>query len=378
MTVANLLDYLNWRGDLTLSQSPFNDVDSLVLSTLSYVFFDGILSENMAQAITIRELIEAYFSRPQAEWRMRIGEDEALLRAMQTSNRFSETRVCGYVNKLDAQTEKQFSAMTFLLEDDTVFAAFRGTDYSLVGWKENFNMCFMDDVPAQRDAAAYLSLVAATFPCLLRVGGHSKGGNLAVYGAAMCSQEVQERILCVYNHDGPGFRDAVLQREGYQRVLPKVRTFLPQSSVIGLLLEQQGENIVIQSNETGIMQHEPYSWEVLGPNFVQLDGLTEKSCFLDSTMTLWLEGISEDKREQFVEAVYKAMTIAQKDAAEDVLVSPKIVFGALQALKDEDEATKKMMGDSMKLLLQAAKQTAVEYAGLPGQGIWERRNENEK
>lgn len=133
--------------------------------------------------------------------------------------------------------EKQFSAITILLEDETAFLAFRGTDSSLVGWKEDFNMSFMDAVPAQREAEAYLGMIAVCFDRELRLGGHSKGGNLAVYAAAMCPYEVQSRILAVYNHDGPGFQANMLRREGYQRVLSRVHTFLPQSSVVGMLPE---------------------------------------------------------------------------------------------------------------------------------------------
>lgn len=377
--MTNVFDYLMWRGDLSLPASPFNDVDALILSALSYIRFDGIVEESMEKRISIGEMAERFLSRPQMEWKLRISEDEKLLRALQNSQRFQSMELCGYVDKRDLRTEKQFSAMTVLTEDGNVFAVFRGTDYSLVGWKENFNMCFMDDVPAQKDAAAYLAAVADAFPeRALRVGGHSKGGNLAVYGAAMCPEDVQERIGVVYNFDGPGFRQPVLERTGYLNILPRLRTFLPQFSVVGMLLEQKGENIVIHSNEHGIMQHELYSWEVLGADFVRLESLEEKSWFLDSTMTLWLEGVSEEQREFFVETVYKAISTAHKDGEEEILVSPRIVFNALQALIGEDEATKRKMGDSMKLLLQAAKQTAAEYASLPGMGIGERRNQNEK
>ena len=366
--MTNLFDYLTWRGDLPLTASPFCDVDAFILATLSYVFFDGMVAEGMEETISIGEMTEKFFARPRTEWKLRIPEDEKLLQALQESERFRTMELCGYVNKLDIQTEKQFAALTVLPGDGTIFSVFRGTDYSLIGWKENFNMCFMDDVPAQQDAAAYLTSVAQAFPAgMLRVGGHSKGGNLAVYGAAMCPKEVQARIGVVYNFDGPGFRQTILEREGYQNILTRLRNFLPQFSVVGMLLEQMGENIIIRSSENGILQHEPYSWEVLGADFVRLEGLEEKSCFLDSTMTLWLEGVSEEQREFFVETVYKAMSAAHGEG-EDILVSPKVVLGALQAFLGEDEETKRKMGDSVKRLLQAARQTAAEYASLPGMG----------
>ena len=376
--MANLLDYLTWRGDLMLFQSPFNDVDSLILSTMSYIFFDGIVSESLEERITIGEMADKFLSRPQTEWKLRVSEDERLLRALKESDRFANMELCGYVNKLDFQTEKQFSALTVLLEDGTVLVAYRGTDYSLVGWKENFNMCFMDDVPAQLDAAAYLIHVAETFPDReLRVSGHSKGGNLAVYAAAMCPQEIQERICVIYNHDGPGFRETMLNREGYQNILPCMKTFLPQFSVVGLLLEQQGESTVIFSSESGIMQHEPYSWEVRGADFVKQDKLTEKSYFLDHTVSRWMNGLTEKQRELFIDTIYEAVAMTPVDDFGEAVISPKMIISTLQALHAEDEGTK-IISSGFRMLLDAARKTADEFAGRFGMDGGERRNENEK
>ena len=364
--MANMFDYLTWRGDLSLSQSPFQDVDSLILSTMSYIFFDGIVAESLEERITIGEMAEQFLSRPQTEWKLRIPEDERLLRALKESDRFNNMELCGYVNKLDFQTEKQFAALTVLLGDGTVLVVYRGTDYSLVGWKENFNMCFMDDVPAQLDAVAYLIRVAEAFPHMnLRVCGHSKGGNLAVYGAAMCPKEVQERICVIYNHDGPGFRETMLVREGYQNILPRMKTFLPQFSVVGMLLEQKGERIVIRSNEKGIMQHEPYSWEMIGADFVKQKELTEKSYFLDSTVTRWMEGLTEEQRESFIDTIYAAVAAAPVDHFGEAAVSPKMIISTLQILHAEDEGTK-IISSGFRMLFDAARKTADEFANRSG------------
>ena len=364
--MANMFDYLTWRGDLSLSQSPFQDVDSLILSTMSYIFFDGIVAESLEERITIGEMADRFLSRPQTEWKLRIPEDERLLRVLKESDRFRNMELCGYVNKLDFQTEKQFAALTILLGDGTVLVAYRGTDYSLVGWKENFNMCFMDDVPAQLDAVAYLIRVAEAFPHMkLRVCGHSKGGNLAVYGAAMCPKEVQEHICVVYNHDGPGFRETMLKREGYQNILPRLKTFLPQFSVVGMLLEQQGEMIIIRSNEKGIMQHEPYSWEVIGADFVKQNGLTEKSYFLDSTVTRWMDGLTEEQRESFIDTIYEAVAAAPVDHFGEAAVSPRMIISTLQTLHAEDEGTK-IISSGFRMLFDAARKTADEFANRSG------------
>ena len=206
-------------------------------------------------------------------------------------------------------------------------------------------------------------------------GGHSKGGNLAVFAAAMCPEKVQERIVAVYNHDGPGFREGMLQREGYRTMLPRVQTFVPQSSVIGMLLEHEEEYVVIRSSQKGIMQHDPYSWEILGKDFVRLEALTEKSRLLDRTVKAWLNDLPEEQREKFVDTVYEGISILPVDAFGEIQISPKIALQALRTWGDEEEETKKIIGDSLKLLLQAAIETAREYTTLPKLGNWERRNE---
>lgn len=376
--MANLMDYLIWRGDLTLSQSPFGAVDSLILCTLVYTFFDGIVPESMTERISLAQAAEGYFARPEAARKSRVEEDQTLLRELAKSRRFAGVLLCGYTNRLDFAAEKQFSAMTMLPEDGTVFVAYRGTDNSLVGWKEDFNMSFMDEVPAQRDAVAYLTAAAAAFSGKIRVGGHSKGGNLAVYGAAMCPAEVQSRISSVYNHDGPGFRENMLKHPGYRAILPRVQTFVPQSSVIGMLLEHEEDYTVVQSDQNGIWQHDPYSWEVLGADFVRLEKRTEESEFLDKTVKRWLRNLNEEQRATFVDTIYAVVTMTPVDAFGEAIVSPKTVLTTLQAFSGEDEETKKFMGDSVKLLLQAAKKTAAEYANLPGLRKGERGKQNEK
>lgn len=377
--MANMFDYLTWRGDLTLAQSPFQDVDSLILSTLAYVFFDGIVPESMEETVTIAQAAELYFFRSEEQWKSRVDEDLELLAHLAESERFAKMELCGYVNKLDLAAEKQFSALTILTGDDMVFVAYRGTDSSSVGWKEDFNMSFMDMVPAQQEAGIYLCQAAKHFAGNFRVGGHSKGGNLAVFAAAMCPKDVQERIVSVYNHDGPGFREGMLQREGYRAILPRVQTFVPQSSVIGMLLEHEEAYIVIRSSQKGIMQHDPYSWEIIGKDFVRLEELTEESRLLDQTVKTWLNELPEKQREKFVDTVYEGISVLPVDEFGEIQISPKIALQALRAWGDEDEETKKIIGDVLKLLLQAARKTAQEYTmTLPKLGNWERRNENEK
>ena len=359
--MTNLFDYLEWRGDLTLMQSPFGDVDSLILSTMAYIVLDDIVSEGFTETVTVKEAAERYTALPEEEKRVRVRQDSELMEAMAATARFGGMKLCGCVHKLDIRTEKQFAAVTVLMEDGTAFVAFRGTDLTLVGWKEDFNMSFLDAVPSQIEAVKYLWEVSCTFAGGLRVGGHSKGGNLAVYAAAMSPRQVQERIVKVYNHDGPGFRDDFLKKKGYLAILPKTETFVPQTSVIGMLLEHGGDYTVIRSRQIGVFQHNSYYWEVLGNDFIRLDSLTDQGHIFDAGMKHWLEGISSEEREDFIDAVFDILSEAAVDEEGKLELSPLKVLRAVRTLSGEDEETKEIITDCLKKLFQAMGKAAGEY-----------------
>ena len=203
---------------------------------------------------------------------------------MAASRRFSDLTLCAYVSRTDEETQTQFSALTILLSDKTAYIAFRGTDDTIVGWKEDFNLAFLPVVPAQKMAAEYLSAAAAALPSHpLRVGGHSKGGNLAVYSAVFCGEAVQNQLMRVYNNDGPGFRTSLLGLPEHRRVADKITTILPESSVVGMLLEHEERYEVVRSTQSGLWQHDGFSWQVRGERFEHLPDLTEGGISLDMT-----------------------------------------------------------------------------------------------
>ncbi|MBO5479296.1 MAG: DUF2974 domain-containing protein [Clostridia bacterium] len=243
--MANIFDYLIWRGDLSVNQSEFNEIDNLILARFSYFPFDNILKEN--ETITIEEAGKRFEKLDIEKEKILQKEDIDLFPALAKSKRFSQMKITKYINKVSQEEEKQFSAITILMPDDTTYISFRGTDNTLVGWKEDFNMSFQEKVPSQLDAVEYTKQVANQYSNLLRIGGHSKGGNIAVYAASFCSSDIQDRIINVYNNDGPGFHETVISNPKYQRILPKVHTFVPQTSIIGRLLYHEENYTVVQS-----------------------------------------------------------------------------------------------------------------------------------
>ena len=362
--MTNMFDYLTWRGDLTFPQDPPNPVDALIFSTLSYVFYGEKAKAAPDQAATLRDCVEEFFSLEAPETRVRAKNDLNLLRAAAATARFGLTKLCLYENEFLPEQETQFAAMTFLLGDGTAFVVYRGTDNSLVGWKEDFNMTFQQSIPSQRLAQDYIRRVAQTYNAPMRVAGHSKGGNLAVFAAARCSPQVRARILEVYNNDGPGFTKYMMGDPGYLEIVPRIHTFVPQSSVIGMLLEHEEPYQVLRSSNVGIMQHDPYSWEVVGPDFVRLEGITGSSQFMDATIKNWFASMTNQERNQLVEEMYTLLTTGSAEHASDVF-QPKNLLAYAKTLSG-DADMRHLLSEEFQGLISAARKA---YGTLPSKAL---------
>ena len=211
--MANLLDYLDWRGDLPLSGDPFNEVDNLILAELSFVDFGGIVpGPGAGAAVPLGEAAAAYFAktegRPIDMGVLVPNQIPEMLRRMAAAPRFRDMQLSGFVDHLDTEKAEQFAALTIVCGDGALYLSFRGTDDTLAGWKEDFYLSCMREVPAQKKAVEYTETMARQYPRVkLRLGGHSKGGNLAVWAGVFCPLAVQRRIRSVWSNDGPGFHD---------------------------------------------------------------------------------------------------------------------------------------------------------------------------
>lgn len=352
--MANLFDYLLWRGDLSFAQTPFCAVDGLILSALTYVHFESLVPEEAGSSVPLGDAAEAFLSLPGEErGRVRCENDLRLLELLARAPRFAPLRLACREERFDPAQESQFAALTVLLSETEAFLAFRGTDSTLVGWKEDFNMGFMDAVPAQEMAREYVERFAAAFPGVLRLGGHSKGGNLAVYAAARASEAVQARIEAVYNNDGPGFTDAMVESAGYQRILPKVHTWLPQFSVVGMLLEHREACTVLRSDRQGLLQHDPYSWQVLGGDFVSLEEVTPGSRVTDRALRSWISGMTPEQRGRLVDTVYDILSAGDATRTSEI-VTPANLSSSLHALNETDAETRRLLADTLGGLLRSA------------------------
>ena len=362
--MADMLDYLAWRGDIEFTQMPVNPVDALIFSTLSYIDFKDIVPDNPMQSISMAEAAVALFSLAEPQNRTRVKKDLELLEAVAKSARFDNIRLSFYRSILIPEEETQFAAVTVFLEDGSAYIAFRGTDNTLTGWKEDFNMTFQPDIPAQRLALEYVQEFAAAHPIPIWMGGHSKGGNLSVYAAAKCGELLQMRIVEVHNQDGPGFSEAMMDDPGYRAILPKLRSYVPQSSVIGLLLEHEEPHTIIKSNQIGIMQHDPYSWQVLGPNFLLEDALTSDSRFLDRTFKNWLSQMTKEERSEFFDTVFSLLESTGAERTGEI-IRPQNVLAYVKTLKT-NESMRSVLASELARLVSSARQTQSDpVSGIP-------------
>lgn len=309
--MKNIIHYAQETLD-TFTERPLCDVDSLILSCVAYLDIPPELSAAHSwKGLPLRELFRAehfarLFSVTFAPERTR-----ELLTALAASPRFRDVQVMGYVDRTDEVLEKQFSAMTFRLGDRMSYIAFRGTDSTLVGWKEDFNMAFQSPVPSQEEAIRYLTRAGRHCPGTIYVGGHSKGGNLAVYAAAFCRESLQLRIGRAFSHDGPGFLHQVLTSPGFHGISPRIEKTLPQSAVIGMLLEHQESAKIVRSRSVSLLQHDPFTWQVQEGAFVVVEHLTPDARFVDRTLSVWLEKMTPAQRERIVDALFGILSTSE-------------------------------------------------------------------
>lgn len=354
----DLFEYLKWRGDIPFSQVPLTPVDAVIFCELAYIRFGGIVSSDLDHPIFLADAAKAFLSKPEKERTCRIWLDEKLLEAVANTRRFRSAGLAFYRDIHIPEEETQFAAIAFLLDDGSAFLAFRGTDYSLTGWKEDFNMSFQDSIPAQREALAYTREFAAVWPVIMHLGGHSKGGNIAVYAAAKAEPEIRQRILSVYNHDGPGFTDALMGDPGYLAMVPKIKTYIPQSSVIGMLLEHEEPYTVVKSSLSGILQHDIYSWAVMGGDFIHVEEVTKESRFIDNTVKRWVADMSKEERSILVDKVFGLLGAGGKDQLLDLL-HPMSIAASVRQLAT-DEGLRDLLANTLRELQQAASETRQE------------------
>ena len=348
--MKNIVDYAETEFS-TFEEKPFSSVDSLILSQFSYISFDGVVPELRQgfKSVSIAQCLKAEcFTSMLAETRDPKNNRKLIL-ALAASPRYRDIRMTCYVNEFDAVKEKQFSAVTYILPDNSVYIAYRGTDDSLIGWKEDFNMAFVFPVPSQVRALEYLLEISRLIPGKLIIGGHSKGGNLAVYSAFSCPASVQRRIQLVYDHDGPGFKEGVLDCEGYHQIEGRIQKTIPQSSLIGMLLEGHKKYTVVESSRIGVMQHDPFSWKIADSTFSTVEEVSDGARYVNRTIRDWIGGLSPDEREKFTDLLFGVLDAGDATTFSEITLEWKKNFSAIfAAIRETDPEMKKFISELTK------------------------------
>ena len=366
---GTVMDYLRWRGDLPFARDGFNEVDNLVLCIISYLNFrrfDDLKTTDPTGAVALPD-VAARLTEEDEQLGLSELDYIPLMRLAAETERFRDVRMFGFTHEWDEEKEMQFDAVSYLLPDNTLFVSFMGTDTSLVGWKEDFNMSFLSAVPAQERAAAYSAAMAAACPSRkLRIGGHSKGGNLAAWAAIHIPADLQkQRLLAAYNNDGPGFSHNMVETEAYRRVADKLHTYIPESSIVGVLLEHAEDYAVIDSSNRSIMQHEPMSWNVEGPRFVHLGQRSQMGKLSDDVLRQWIGSMTPQEREQFSDALFEVLSLSGKARTLDDLRAGGLAGGAalLKQYSGAGEKEKKIISEIFRRLAVDVKAELKKAAG---------------
>lgn len=370
-SAATFLTYVRERMDTFLDR-PLCAIDSLVFSWLAYAHLgEDQVNACLPEGIALHEMLRAeeFDNMFGSTWDPEGSRD--LLFAVCASPRFRDARLTEFRFKTARSAEEQFAAMTFILPDGSSYVAFRGTDSTIVGWKEDFNMTFLNPVPAQEEARAYLEYVASVTTGPLYVGGHSKGGNLAVYAVATCNKSCRERVARVFSHDGPGFHREFCASDAYRNILPIMVKTVPKSSMIGAVLSEGPDchPIIVESGGFSLFQHNPFLWEVdvESTTFVEADGFTASSRYFDSTLDAWMDKYSLAERARFVDALFDVIRVTGAKRFSDIMADRKTnVLLMLEAVEGLDPDLQQFIRDVLRSFARTA---TVEKAAGAASGI---------
>ena len=360
--MSDFMDYISWRGDLTFEQSALNEVDSAMFSYMVYVDFSGIVSESDSP-ISLKEASDKFWA---LHTEQEILDKPTLtkmsafvLREMASSRRFADLKLFAYVDETSEEEQKQFAAMQIELDAEHIYLVYRGTDETIVGWREDFNMVYLPEVPSEKRAFEYLrdtleNPVNSTKRYY--VGGHSKGGHLAMYGAVRNAQLHDSRIAAVFNFDGPGLSDTMVKSEAYQKIRPRIISYLPEQSFFGLMLCHEEVIYGVRSSKSALLQHDPLSWQILGNSFLKC-GITPQALGLNEALKAWLFDLTLEERYLVIDCIFDSLAEADIRTIGDLAdLNPAKIYELVRGLKRMEPEEKNLIGKCFKNLVRELKQ----------------------
>ena len=305
------LDYIDWRGDLSFKVSPVNCVDVFLCSQLATPDYAGIVS-NSNKPVLLGNVVKEYFETHEDSMEslgvLQSQYVHPMLHKLPEALRFKRIKLAYYFNKVNPENEEQCSAVTVVFPSGNICISFRGTDDTIIAWKEDFNLAIMDKVPAYDDALNYIKRVSKAFPgAEITVCGHSKGGNIAVYASVMAPKSIRDRIVRVYSFDGPGFRDVFLKTKQYTEMKDRIITVISDNSFVGVLMKRAGTERIVHANVEGPMAHDGFNWEVMGTDFVSEQSLNRISATFEDAMDSALNEMTTEEKKLFTDELFDTL-----------------------------------------------------------------------
>lgn len=376
--MGNMIDYLKQRGSFSLEKEPFNEVDSLVLCQLTYLNYQRFVPDLAAEKTSVS--IQDIYRDPQRDhilddyWYRE--NNKELFELAAESVRFRGLKMNYYVNIIDEEEQSQFSAMTYFLEDGSVYIAYRGTDATIVGWKEDLNLAFSKPVQGQYLAVDYMERVVRLSENEtgrgFYAGGHSKGGNLAVYAAMNCAPEVRDRLIRVFSNDGPGFRPEILKQGKYDEIADRLCKFVPRSSIVGTMLEAQRDYEVIESTGIGFGQHNTYTWKVENGAFLRAANMSPQKIRMDAVFNEWVLSLNQEELHTFVDTFYEVIEASEASNVFEFGADWKnCLQNVFEAAREVDEDTKNAISGVIHALFELSRERKREEVSERVKEFWE-------
>lgn len=360
--MATINGYLDYNKNRSFKDFAFNEADILCLNELGYFCFEELdASIDFSKDVNLHEVLMPYVTgeKPFNHSFLVTEERVKLLQKVVASKRFVNLNLSDYVNDVDAEYERQFSAMIFTLpEINHHQLVFRGTDDTMIGWKEDFKLTYVQEIPAHRSAVAYLEAYFEKYAGKVTVSGHSKGGNLALYAVAHVNDLLREQIEKVYMLDAPGLQEKGLESDGYKAIRERVTVIRPEESIVGIMLYNDIEPIVVKSNASGIMQHAVTSWQFNEETgeLILAERQTDLSQNLEKTFKQWMKELSSQELKILFDILFDTLMSSGIHSINDVTIDRE--FGAklatsIASFYSIGTEKKLLLAKSAKLFLQA-------------------------
>ena len=307
--MPTIFDYLKANQYDSFYDKEFTVLDALALTELAYLPFEDLVPAEISvqNYISLQHLAEQFEEKFQGKYPP-LGMVNAhrlkLLSYLSSFKRYKHIKALGFANDVSLDSQKQFAAITYQIRPKEYLVVFRGTDDSIIGWKEDFHLTYMKEIPAQLAARDYLKEVLDKLDSKVWLAGHSKGGNLATYAACHVETSIQDRVQKVYSFDAPGLHSSIRNSDNFKAIEGKILSIIPENSIVGMMLETPETDLVVKSKTFGLLQHLMVSWEIEGDQFKVVPKVTEDSIQVDQTLKSWTASLSEEELRDFFDLFF--------------------------------------------------------------------------